>query len=139
MLPCPAAHCTDVLYAVPFDANYDPGKAPYAVYKKGRSVCVEWPALGHANSIPSPDDPSGTPTSSLVLQRAATRHRLPWVPLQGPFKMVLLGQKCFDILQGGAACHPCQSNHIPCQAFARRCLSLSLGVDAKEANGMHSE
>ncbi len=49
--------------AVPFDAGYDAGKGPYAVYKKGRSVCVEWPALGHAQNVPSPDFPKGKPPS----------------------------------------------------------------------------
>ena len=45
---------------MPFDANYDPGSSPYAVYKRGRSVCVEWPSYGHAEGVPSPNHPEGT-------------------------------------------------------------------------------
>ncbi|GAB4813986.1 hypothetical protein N2152v2_001032 [Parachlorella kessleri] len=47
---------------VPFDAQYD-SSTPYAVYKRGRGVCVEWPSLGHGESVPSPIYPQGTPYS----------------------------------------------------------------------------
>ena len=53
---CQTTSCSEVLVAM--HCRYS-SAAPYALYKRGRDVCLEWPTMSHCYGARSRKFPSG--------------------------------------------------------------------------------